>query len=140
MARKKKKKEARFGELDAYLFGQATHYEIYEKMGAHLDVKDGKKAVWFTVWAPNAQGVSVVGDFNGWEDDANPMEKVAEMGVYEVFIPESKRGLSTNTALRPGTAGVFTRRIPTGSGRRNVREPLPEWWRSAALSGRMKPG
>ena len=92
MARKKKKKEARFGELDAYLFGQATHYEIYEKMGAHLDVKDGKKGVWFTVWAPNAQGVSVVGDFNGWEDDANPMEKVAEMGVYEVFYPRSQRG------------------------------------------------
>ena len=92
MARKKKKKEARFGELDAYLFGQATHYEIYEKMGAHLDVKDGKKGVWFTVWAPNAQGVSVVGDFNGWEDDANPMEKVAEMGVYEVFIPGVKEG------------------------------------------------
>ena len=56
-------------------------------MGAHLDVKDGKKGVWFTVWAPNAQGVSVVGDFNGWKEEANPMEKVAEMGVYEVFIP-----------------------------------------------------
>ena len=54
--KRKKKKEARFGELDAYLFGQATHYDIYQKMGAHLDVKDGVRGVWFTVWAPNAQG------------------------------------------------------------------------------------
>ena len=53
-------------ENDSYLFGKGTHYEIYEKMGAHKAVKDGKEGVYFAVWAPNAQVVSVVGDFNNW--------------------------------------------------------------------------
>lgn len=114
MARKKKKKEARFGELDAYLFGQATHYEIYQKMGAHLDVKDGKKGVWFTVWAPNALGVSVVGDFNGWEDDANPMEKVAEMGVYEAFIPGVKEGSLYKYCIRARDGRLLYKADPYG--------------------------
>ena len=56
----------RIGELDQYLFGQGTHYEIYKKMGAHF-VKDGKKSgVYFAVWAPHAKSVAVIGEFNGW--------------------------------------------------------------------------
>ena len=81
-----------FGELDQYLFGQSTHHEIFKKMGAHLSNKDGRNGVWFTVWAPNARGVSVVGDFNGWNGRANPMKKIADMGVWEVFVPEVKEG------------------------------------------------
>ena len=49
-----------FGELDQYLFGQATHYDIYKKMGAHEAVMNGKKGVYFAVWAPNARYVSVI--------------------------------------------------------------------------------
>ena len=60
----------RIGELDQYLFGQGTHYEIYKKMGAHF-VKDGKKTgVYFAVWAPHARSVAVVGEFKGWSEDA----------------------------------------------------------------------
>ena len=51
-------------ELDAYLFGQGTHYEIYNKMGAHVGVKDGKEGVYFAVWAPAAREVYVIGEFN----------------------------------------------------------------------------
>ena len=59
----KKKKPYEIGELDQYLFGQGNHYEIYKKLGAHL-VQDGKqKGVYFAVWAPHAQAVSVVGEF-----------------------------------------------------------------------------
>ena len=50
-----------FGELDQYLFGQGTHYDIYKKMGAHPMTLDGHKGVYFAVWAPNAKGVSVIG-------------------------------------------------------------------------------
>ena len=76
-----------FTDLDSYLFGHSTHYELYRKMGAHPDNVDGMEGVWFTVWAPNARAVYVVGDFNGWYNDADPMDKVAEMGVYERFVP-----------------------------------------------------
>ena len=66
----KKKKPYEIGELDQYLFGQGNHYEIYEKLGAHL-VQNGKqKGVYFAVWAPHAQAVSVVGEFNEWDTEA----------------------------------------------------------------------
>ena len=81
-----------FGELDQYLFGQATHYDIYKKLGAHLTTRNRKKGVYFAVWAPNAQAVSVVGDFNKWEDSADPMEKGGPIGVWEVFVPGAKLG------------------------------------------------
>lgn len=81
-----------FGELDQYLFGQGTHYEIYKKLGAHPMVFDGRKGVYFAVWAPKARAVSVIGEFNGWAEEANPMEKVGDIGVFECFIPEAKVG------------------------------------------------
>ena len=77
-----------FGEQDQYFFGQATHYDIYKKLGAHPTVQDGQKGVYFAVWAPNAVKVSVIGDFNDWENDANPMEKTGPIGVWEVFVPD----------------------------------------------------
>ena len=81
-----------FSDLDQYLFGQGTHYDIYKKLGAHPTEDDGVKGIYFAVWAPNARGCSVIGDFNGWREDANPMTKVGPIGVYETFIPEAKVG------------------------------------------------
>ena len=73
MAKQIKKKAFEIGELDQYLFGQGTHYEIYKKMGAHK-VKSGRKTgVYFAVWAPHAKRVSVVGDFNDWDTTADIM-------------------------------------------------------------------
>lgn len=86
------KKNYVFGDLDQYLFGQGTHYDIYKKLGAHLMEKGKKKGVYFAVWAPNAASVSVVGDFNDWEEEANPMVRVGEIGVYETFVPGAKLG------------------------------------------------
>ncbi len=86
----KKIKPYEIGELDHYLFGQGNHYEIYKKMGAHL-VKNGKKeGVYFAVWAPHARSVSVVGEFNDWDMDANPMEREEPLGIYTCFIPDVK--------------------------------------------------
>ena len=82
------KEKMHFGEQDQYFFGQATHYDIYKKLGAHLTVQDEQKGVYFAVWAPNAVKVSVIGDFNNWENDANPMEKTGPIGVWEVFVPD----------------------------------------------------
>ena len=80
------------GELDQYLFGHGTHYEIYKKMGAHKVTVDGVEGVYFAVWAPHAEKVSVVGEFNGWEADADEMERQEPAGVYTRFVPGAKEG------------------------------------------------
>ena len=87
-------------EMDQYLFGQGTHYDIYKKLGAHLSVQNGVKGMHFAVWAPNARAVSVVGDFNGWEEGATPMQRLEPLGIYEVFVPEL--GLSMRYILAAG--------------------------------------
>lgn len=84
-----------FTEMDSYLFGQGTHYEIYRKLGAHyMKGEDGKQGVCFDVWAPNASKVYVIGDFNGWNESSHEMVRVepTTMGVYELFIPEAGLG------------------------------------------------
>ena len=83
-----------FTEMDCYYFGQATHYDIYKKMGAHPMEQDGKKGVCFNVWAPHATAVFVIGDFNGWNESSDQMVRVQpkEMGVYELFVPGVKKG------------------------------------------------
>ena len=74
-------------ELDRYLFGQGTHYKIFEKLSAHPKTYKGKAGMYFAVWAPHAKAVGVVGDFNGWDPDAAPMSPLADSGIYEAFIP-----------------------------------------------------
>lgn len=124
----KKKKPYEIGELDQYLFGQGNHYEIYKKLGAHL-VQDGKqKGVYFAVWAPHAQAVSVVGEFNEWDTEANPMKREEPLGIYTCFIPGVKKNqmykycietysgeqifkadpYANYAELRPGTASRVT--------------------------------
>lgn len=80
------------GELDQYLFGHGTHYEIYKKMGAHKVTADGVEGVYFAVWAPHAEKVSVVGEFNGWDADADEMERQEPAGIYTCFVPGAKEG------------------------------------------------
>ena len=117
-----------FTELDQYLFGQGTHYDVYRKLGAH-PVKQGKKeGVYFAVWAPNAQAVYVIGEFNDWDEQASPMKKAGPIGVFETFVPGAKIGqlykffivgmngehiykadpYANEAELRPGTASRIT--------------------------------
>ena len=118
-----------FTELDCYLFGQSTHYDIYKKMGAHVKTRNKKKGVIFDVWAPHAAAVSVIGEFNDWNETATMMTRVdpTEMGVWEVFSPDAKEGqlykyviytaegkkiyksdpYATTCELRPGTASII---------------------------------
>lgn len=116
------------GELDHYLYGQGNHYEIYKKLGAHLVQKGKKKGVYFAVWAPHAKSVSVVGDFNDWDMEANPMERGEPLGIYTCFVPGVKENelykycietcsgeyifkadpYANYAELRPGTASKVT--------------------------------
>ena len=117
-----------FSKLDMYYLGQGTHYDIYKKLGAHPMKDDGKEGVYFAVWAPNAQMVSVIGEFNNWKEHANEMTRLEPMGVYELFVPEASVGdlykfyietpdgrqlykadpYANYAELRPGTASRIT--------------------------------
>ncbi len=73
--------------IDVSLFNEGKHYNIYEKMGAHPLTVDGVEGVMFAVWAPNAERVSVVGNFNNWDGRRHPMRKIDYSGIFEIFIP-----------------------------------------------------
>lgn len=79
-------------EFDLYLFGEGKHWLCYEKLGAHIRTIGNITGVNFAVWAPNASGVSVVGDFNGWDGRRHPMRKHIPSGVWELFVPEIQTG------------------------------------------------
>ena len=85
---------ANFSELDRYLFGQATHYDIYKKLGAHFATQQGTKGVCFDVWAPNAARIWVIGSFNEWNETADEMKRLEpeSMDIFELFIPGIKEG------------------------------------------------
>ena len=115
-------------EVDTYLFGQGTNYEIYNKMGSHIAIKDGIPGVYFSVWAPAAKKVYVVGDFNDWKTNGYDCKPVSDGGVYDIFIPGAKKGqlykyliitqdgetlykadpYANSAQLRPETASVIT--------------------------------
>ena len=116
------------GELDQYLLGQGNHYEIYKKMGAHEVTKNGKRGVYFAVWAPHAVNVSVIGEFNDWDETKDRMKRGEPLGIYTCFVPEAKKGdlykfcietqagekiykadpFANYAELRPGTASRIT--------------------------------
>jgi 1,4-alpha-glucan branching enzyme len=79
-------------EFDLYLMGEGRHYDTYNKLGAHIQSVEGVRGVNFAVWAPSAQRVSVVGDFNHWDGRINPMRARGSSGVWELFVPELDEG------------------------------------------------
>lgn len=83
-------------EVDRYLFNNGKHYEIYEKLGAHPRTYNKEEGMYFAVWAPHAKQIGVVGDFNGWNPDENPMTCLADSGIWEAFVP----GLSTGALYK----------------------------------------
>ena len=115
MAVRDKKKQTETGFItagDRYLFGEGTHYEIYNKLGAHPKTFDGKNGYYFAVWAPHAASVSVVGDFNNWDPDACPMQVLETSGIYERFIPGIKPGELYKFAITTQTGKVIFKADP----------------------------
>jgi 1,4-alpha-glucan branching enzyme len=80
------------GEMDIYLISEGTHRRLWQVLGAHPRQLDGVDGVAFAVWAPNAQGVSVLGDFSRWDDRRLPMRRLGSSGVYELFVPGVSAG------------------------------------------------
>ncbi len=115
-------------KADQYLFSQATHYDIYKKLGAHVSEEKGEKGVYFGVWAPNAEAVHVIGSFSGWNEETHPMKKLGPVGIWGLFIPGVGTGemykflitakdgkklykadpFANHAEYRPGTASVIT--------------------------------
>lgn len=77
-------------EYNRYLFHKGEHYQSYNFLGSHLCKEEGRIGFRFSVWAPNAHKISVVGDFNNWEDDIHKMGKIEESGIWTKFIPEAE--------------------------------------------------
>ena len=79
-------------EADRYVFGKGTRYEIYEELGAHEAERDGIRGIYFAVWAPAAQCVQVVGDFNNWDGAGYEMTRLGESGIFELFTDKAQLG------------------------------------------------
>ncbi len=99
--------------FDLHLIQEGTHYNTYEKLGAHLTTLQGVAGVHFAVWAPNAQRVSVVGNWNRWDGCVHPMQR-RETGVWELFIPELTEGTAYKYEIRTTSGQLFDKADPFG--------------------------
>ncbi|MBA0219448.1 1,4-alpha-glucan branching enzyme [Pectobacterium brasiliense] len=144
----------RFGpllqDMDIWLLAEGTHLRPYERLGAHLETLDGVEGTRFAVWAPNAQRVSVVGQFNFWDGRRHPMRLRQENGIWELFLPDVEAGqlykyemidshgnvrlkadpYAFEAQMRPDTASLITplpEKVPTSDARREangLRSPI----------------
>jgi 1,4-alpha-glucan branching enzyme len=102
------------GEADLFLFGKGDERKIYDKLGAHLRTIDGVHGTSFAVWAPNAQRISVVGDFNNWDGRFHPMRLLGASGVWEIFIPGVGQGAHYKFEIRDAHGNIKLNTDPFG--------------------------
>jgi 1,4-alpha-glucan branching enzyme len=102
------------GEADLYLFGKGDERRIYDKLGSHLRTIDGVAGASFAVWAPNAQGISVVGDFNNWDGRFHQMRSLGQSGVWEIFIPGVSEGALYKYEVRTRQGYIKIKTDPFG--------------------------
>ncbi len=102
------------GEQDLYLFGKGDERRLYEKLGSQLRTVNGVAGVSFAVWAPNAQRISVVGDFNGWDGRRHPMRRLGSSGVWEIFIPGVGEGAHYKFEVRNKQGKIVLKTDPHG--------------------------
>lgn len=100
------------GDTDVYLHAEGNHWDLYNKFGAHLTTIDGVAGTVFCVWAPNAQRVSVVGDFNNWDGRVHVMRKLLGSGVWEIFIPGIGEGAHYKFEVKGCHGDVFLKSDP----------------------------
>ncbi len=104
--------EPQISSDDLYLFSEGNHYEIYDKLGAHPMTINGVKGTYFAVWAPHARAVSVVGDFNMWDDMLHPMRTLEVSGIYELFIPGVDAGAVYKYRILTRQGEIFMKADP----------------------------
>ena len=99
-------------DFDRYLFGSGNHWKLYEKLGAHPRKVQDQQGVNFALWAPNAQSIQVVGDFNQWDGRAHPMRKHIPSGVWELFVPNVQTGMNYKYRVRSLDGRVIDKADP----------------------------
>ena len=132
------------GEMDEYLLGEGTLKRLWHALGAHAMLHEGVAGVHFAVWAPNADRVSVVGDFNIWDGRRHPMRRRGSTGVWEIFVPDLGEGASYKYEVRgPGGALMPLRADPVGFGSEHppanasvVRKVAGDWHDGDWMKGR----
>jgi 1,4-alpha-glucan branching enzyme len=102
------------GDVDLHLFGEGNHWKSYEKLGAQLRTIDGVSGVNFAVWAPNAEAIAVVGDFNMWDRRSHQMRKLIPSGIWELFIPGVNVGAHYKFAVKHRGGHVVDKCDPYG--------------------------
>jgi 1,4-alpha-glucan branching enzyme len=131
------------GDYDLHLIAQGTHYRLWDKLGANPVAHGGVDGVHFAIWAPNARGVSVIGDFNGWNPRSHMLRRRDPQGVWEIFAPGIRPGCHYKFAVH-GADGIVREKMDpmgreselrprTGS---VVPDPAPYAWRAAEWEGR----
>ncbi len=100
------------GDLDLYLFGAGRHERIYDKLGAHVITHKGTKGVAFAVWAPGAEKVSVVANFNAWSSSQHQMRRLGDSGIWELFIPGLQSGELYKYEIKPPGRRAFMKADP----------------------------
>jgi 1,4-alpha-glucan branching enzyme len=88
-------------DFDLHLFNEGTHVRMYQKLGAHVVTQDGKQGVAFAVWAPNADAVSVIGEFNNWDFETTPLQQRSSSGIWEGFVPGIGQGTLYKYSIKP---------------------------------------
>ncbi len=102
------------GEVDLYLFAKGVHYQLWQVMGGRVTTHQGVNGVKFTVWAPNAKRVSIVGDFNHWNGLTNPMRSIGHSGVWELFIPGLREGEKYKFEIKTQSGELLLKTDPYG--------------------------
>ncbi len=100
------------GDLDQHLFAEGNHWELWHRLGAHIEEHGGVRGTVFRVWAPNAQRVSVIGDWNGWDGRVHPMRKLIPLGVWELFVPGVAEFAHYKYELLGADAGLHVKSDP----------------------------
>ena len=98
-------------DFDAHLFSNGTYYKVYDKFGAQITIENEHSGVRFSTWAPNANSISVIGEFNGWSEGPNQMVKVHDSGLWSVFIPGLKEGDTYKFAINSNVDGITRHKI-----------------------------
>ncbi len=132
-------------DYDLHLLSEGTHWQSYQRLGAHQRTIDGVEGVNFALWAPNANGVSVIGDFNDWDGRRHPMRKHIPSGFWELFVPDIGEGANYKFQVRHGGKTVeksdpfgFAAELPPRTASKVARLDQYQWNDGTWMSQREK--